>query len=62
MKTGSHRKVIDCQAILSLLNKFNACKILQGRYYYFSYFVDEKSKGQRCKGTYLRSQAGGGTS
>lgn len=29
MKTGSERKIVDCWVILSLLSRFNACKILE---------------------------------
>lgn len=46
VKTESDRKIVDCQAIASLLNKFNAHKILWGRYCSFSYFIDEKSKAR----------------
>lgn len=46
VKTGSERKIVDCWVILSLLSRFNACKILGGIYCYSSYFIDEESKGQ----------------
>lgn len=49
MKTGSEREIVDCQAILNFLNRFNTHKVLWGRYCYSYCFIDEERKGQRSK-------------
>lgn len=49
MKTGSEREIVDCQAILNFLNRFNTHKVLWGRYCYSYCSIDEERKGQRSK-------------
>lgn len=49
MKTESEREIVDCQAILNFLNKFNAHRVLGGGYCYSYCFIDEERKGQRSK-------------